>query len=77
MAAEEIKAKIMQLMGNKAYQELADMVNSIESSIPTTQNHYGKYGALLSKFGDKESMAKLFILMGANKQGVIDGLKFL
>jgi len=56
------------------------MVESIEKSIKTTQNHYGRYMSLLTSLakGDNRK-AKLFaaamIEAGANKQGVASALK--
>ncbi len=59
---------------------MAPLVKEIEDGIKTTQNNYGRYGALLSQFskGDK-SKAKVISLAlikaGANVQGVENGLK--
>jgi len=56
------------------------LVAKIESSIPATQNHYGRYGALLSSLskGDKAMAGVIFLALetaGANAQGLRDGFK--
>ena len=65
-------------------QGLADdfrpLVKKIESSIATTQNHYGRYGQILAQFsrGDR-TVAQVILLAleraGANPQGLRDGFK--
>lgn len=56
------------------------LVAKIESSIATTQNHYGRYGALLSSLskGDKTVAGVIFLALqaaGANAQGLRDAFK--
>ena len=56
------------------------LVAKIEASIPTTQNHYGRYGQILAQLskGDRNSAAVLFLAFeraGANLQGLRDGYK--
>jgi hypothetical protein len=56
------------------------LVQKIESSIATTQNHYGRYGQLLAQFskGDR-TLAQVIMLAleraGANPQGLRDGFR--
>lgn len=63
---------------NKLIEELANdlrpIVQKIENSTKTTQDHYGKYMELLSYLGDdpnhKRLMALALIDAGANLRGV-------
>ena len=70
---------------NKATQAIvADMaitlkphVDTIESSVKTTQGHYGKYLALMSQFPDKEIkkvFAQALIQAGGNAKGIATAL---
>ena len=78
MNNEEMKAKVREAFGSDLVAQLEGQIKRIESSIPTTMNHYGDYMGLLSSFGDKkEAMAKILILCGANSQGVTDALRFV
>ena len=75
---EEQKTKLIDALGKEMVDELIQAINKIESSPPTTKNHYGAYMQILSKFGaNKILMANLLILMGANKEGVKDALKLV
>jgi len=65
-------------------QGLADdfrpLVKKIESSIATTQNHYGRYGQILAQFsrGDRTVAQVILIALeraGANPQGLRDGFR--
>jgi hypothetical protein len=56
------------------------LVSKIESSIATTQNHYGRYGQLLAQFskGDRTVAQVIFLALeraGANSQGLRDGFR--
>ena len=56
------------------------LVMKIESGIATTQNHYGKYGAVISQLSKGNKNAAGFIALalveaGANRLGVAYGLK--
>ena len=56
------------------------LVTKIESGIATTQNHYGKYGAVISQLskGNKNAADLIAIALveaGANRLGVAYGLK--
>jgi hypothetical protein len=60
--------------------DLRPTVAKIESSIPTTRGHYGRYGSLLSQLsnGNATSAAILVLALieaGANAQGAKDGFK--
>ncbi len=60
--------------------DLKDMVSKIESSPATTQNHYGCYGALISRVanGNKNIanvVALALIKAGANRVGVANAVK--
>ena len=60
--------------------DLRPWVEKIESSIPTTKNHYGRYGQILAQLskGDRNSAAVIFRAFeraGANLQGLRDGYK--
>ena len=62
--------------------DLKPAVIQIESGIKTTQNHYGRYGALIGQLSnDDENVAKIIALAlleaGGNPQGVRDGLTHL
>ena len=62
--------------------DIKGMVASIEAKPATTRNHYGDYGAALSKLsGGRKVVAQLlglaFIKAGANSQGVNDALNVL
>lgn len=56
------------------------LVKKIESSIATTQNHYGRYGQILAQFSKGDPVvAKVISLAleraGANPQGLRDGFR--
>jgi len=62
--------------------DIQQLVKSIEARPATTRNHYGDYGAALSRLGgNRKVMVQLlglaFIKAGANQQGVADALKYL
>lgn len=68
---EEQKEKIKEALGKEMMEELISTINKIETSTPTTKDHYGAYMQILSRFGkDKLLMANLLILLGANREGV-------
>lgn len=57
---------------------LEPMVQDIESSAPTTRNHYGRYMAVIAKLahGDKATaniVALALLQAGGNRQGILDG----
>jgi len=79
LTPEEKKAKLDQLIIDLAG-DLKPEVDKIEASPMTTQNHYGRYGAVLSTAGGgnrryAEIIALALIKAGANEQGVKDGLR--
>jgi hypothetical protein len=56
------------------------LVQKIESSIATTQNHYGRYGQLLAQFSKGDPVIAQVIMLaleraGANPQGLRDGFR--
>ncbi len=60
--------------------DFADFVEKTESGLKTTQNNYGKYGAMLSRLANgNKQYAQIYALAmieaGANVQGVNDALK--
>jgi hypothetical protein len=62
--------------------DIQQMVKDIEAKPATTRNHYGDYGAALSKLsGGRKIVAQLlglaFIKAGASQQGVSDALTHL
>jgi hypothetical protein len=65
---------------NGLAEDFRPLVQKIESSIATTQNHYGRYGQLLAQFsrGDR-TVAQVILLAleraGANPQGLRDGFR--
>jgi hypothetical protein len=63
-------------------EDFAPMVKEIEGSLKTTQNHYGRYMALISGLAKgNRGHAKLFahalIKAGANAQGVASAMQFV
>ena len=58
---------------------LKGAVAAIEASVATTQNHYGDYMGLISRFADDIGQARVLaqalILAGANRQGVASALR--
>jgi hypothetical protein len=75
MTQKEKEAKLVMDLA----EDLAPFVKDTENSIKTTKNHYGKYGAMLSKLskGNKKVatiLAYAMIQAGANNQGVSDAL---
>jgi hypothetical protein len=61
-------------------EDLRPVVEEIESGIATTQNNYGRYGALLSQLskGNKQVACVIAIALcqaGANREGVAWALK--
>ena len=61
--------------------DLQPIVNDIESSIPTTKNHYGRYLSILMPLTADSvkyyCTAKGLILAGANRQGMNAALNYL
>jgi hypothetical protein len=62
--------------------DIVKLVADIEAKPATTRNHYGDYGAALSKLsGGRKVVAQLlglaFVKAGANSQGVNDALNVL
>jgi len=60
-------------------EDFAPFVKEVEASIPTTRNHYGRYGAMLTRLskGSKRNatiFAYAMMMAGANGQGVSDAL---
>ena len=59
---------------------LKPIVQGIETSIKTTQDHYGRYLSILAQFKDKQMrgiVGQALIQAGANKAGVNSALKIL
>ncbi len=59
---------------------LKPIVQGIETSIKTTQDHYGRYLSILTQFKDKQMrsiVVKALIQAGANQAGVNSALKIL
>ena len=59
---------------------LKPVVHAIETSIKTSQNHYGRYLSILTQFKDKQMrgiVVKALIQAGANQAGVNSALKIL
>ena len=57
--------------------DLRDIVESIESRLPTTKDHYGNYLPIISKF-PKESRQLIVLALvaaGANESGVTSAAK--
>ena len=62
--------------------DIQNLVKGIEEKPATTRNHYGDYGAALSKLsGGRKNVVQLlglaFVKAGANAQGVSDALTHL
>ena len=60
--------------------DVIDIVTEIENSAPTTQDHYGRYMAVLSTIDDKLSRLVTALAMskaGANKAGISWALKLI
>ena len=75
---EELVKKMEAALGPEIVKDLREQIAKIENSIPTTQNHYGDYMAILSGFGgNKAKAAEIFIILGANRIGVENALKFV
>lgn len=69
---------LKQHLGEELVQQLQKQIQDIENSIPTTKNHYGRYMAILSSYGEqKKVMAAILVTLGANKQGVMDALRLV
>jgi hypothetical protein len=60
--------------------DVRDEVAEIETSTPTTRNHYGRYMAILCMFKEVRTQKLLVLALiraGANEQGVIDAARVL
>lgn len=72
--------KIAELITSLAA-DFKDDVAKIEGGIKTTQNHYGRYMALLSTMNQNKTtthiLALALIEAGANRQGVLDAYKIM
>jgi hypothetical protein len=60
--------------------DLRGLVSEIESSVKTTQNHYGRYMGIIQQVakGDKVAatiIAEALVIAGANKKGVRDAMR--
>jgi len=75
----DVQKRLKDAIGDKDFNKFKSMIDSIETSMPTTKNHYGRYMALLSKFpADKRLVyANFFIVMGGNRQGISDALSIV
>jgi len=74
-AAEQLKQLI-----NEITEDLRPQVEAIESGLPTGQNNYQAYYAVISRLGngDRTKLAIVAVALvkaGANEQGVYHGLK--
>lgn len=62
-------------------EDFKESVGKIESSLETTQNHYGDYLQILTPYVDQASwlilVAASLIRAGANKTGVLSAVKIL
>ena len=79
MTQSQMTEKQNELLSGLA-EDFRPLVKKIESSIATTQNHYGRYGQLLAQFskGDRTVAQVIFLALeraGANPQGLRDGFK--
>lgn len=80
-ATPEAKEKLNTLIDQLA-DDLRDSVKEIEKSIPSTQNNYGRYMALLGQLSGNNRktasiLAAAMIRAGANTQGVRDAMQFI
>lgn len=59
--------------------EAKEAVQIVESKLATTQNHYGDYMALLSKFEGvtRQVFALAMVRNGGNRQGIVSALQIL
>ena len=78
ITAKEKKDKTTQLIKDLAG-DLKPEVDKIESSIKTTQNHYGRYMSILGGFNSNQInlISLALIEAGANRGGVLSALKVL
>ena len=70
--------KAVKLMASD--KDVIALVDSIESSIKTTQGHYGRYMSVLSGIADPSArsiLAAAMILAGADKSGVNAALSII
>lgn len=79
MKKSEMNEKQIALIQDLA-SDFTEFVEKTESGIKTTKNHYGKYGAMLSRLANgNRQYAQIYALAmieaGANVQGVNDALK--
>lgn len=74
-----MEQKLRGLLGEQMVDDVKTQIQKIEASIPTTKNHYGNYMSALNRFKgeNRVGMAQMFIILGANRQGVVDALKVL
>ena len=62
--------------------DIKQMVQDIEAKPATTQNHYGDYGAALSRLSQGRTivaqlLALAFVKAGGNATGIANGLKLV
>jgi hypothetical protein len=75
--SQDLEPKLRQALGSQFVDELKGQIKQIETSVPTTKNHYGQYMAILSQGKtpqQRKVTAMTLIVLGANKQGVLDAL---
>ena len=73
--------KLLDGLAKELVVDLKPIVQSIETSIPTTKNHYGRYLSILMPLTSDSvkyyCTAKGLILAGANRQGMDAALRYL
>ena len=83
ISKEKIKSSV-----DEAIELLKPVVKEVESSIPTTKNHYGEYMGIISSISEKFQsvddsltlrvvIGRLLIKAGANSEGVQDALRLM
>lgn len=78
MNNEDLIKKLEEILGIELIKELRAQIEKIENSIPTTKDHYGDYMGALSRFEkNKLAMGNMFIILGANKEGIANALRFV
>lgn len=79
LTREQKMKELKKMLGSDFVDDLEKAVKDIESSVPTTKHHYGKYMAILEKFPRSQwrEITALLVFLGANREGLISAVQVL
>ena len=77
MRTTEKDKQLKAIIGEKPFNAMIEQIKRIETSVPTTKDHYGDYMAALSGMNKetKYDAANLMLYLGANQEGLKNALR--